>query len=115
MKQNDLMTYATPGERSSAKALVRASLATDTHVVSVNDGVEWVVKQSRSTTAIFDALASTGADVIRVLDTATGRTAWFELVWGNAPSGEELVSDYSDNEMASGILDAIIDAGTVAP
>ncbi len=91
------MEHATVGERTVARRLVNAILAAG-HLVSVNDGEEWTVLKSRSTTEIINALASTGEDYIRVRHSDGGVVGTFSLIWGNDPSGEELISDHTDNE-----------------
>lgn len=98
--QNDLSRFATPGEARVARKLVRAALR-DGWLISVNDGYETTVSRSRKPREIFDALCSTGEDVLTIHRTDDGglrRGGFFYLVYGNAENGEELISDYTANE-----------------
>jgi len=97
--------YTTPGERTVARRLVNAILAAG-HLVSVNDGEEWTVLKSRSTTEIIDALASTGEDYIRVRHSDGGVVGTFCLIWGNDPTGEELITDHTDNAEMNALANA---------
>lgn len=97
---NDLSRYATTGEARVARKLVRAALR-DGWVVSVNDGYETTVRHSRKPREIFDALCTTGEDVLTIHrheDDGLRRGGFFYLVYGNAENGEELISDYTANE-----------------
>jgi hypothetical protein len=95
---NSLSQYATAGEARVARRLIRAALA-EGWTVSVNDGEETTVARSSSERAIFDAMCSTGEDIITIHLAISGkRGGSFYLVYGNDPTGEELISDHSDNE-----------------
>lgn len=104
MRDNCLNKYATTGEARVARKLVKAALA-DGYAISVNDGEEWTVKRSTNANTILDALATTGEDVLRLTAADPSKTVgWhnagsFWLIYGNDPSGEELISDHSDNEI----------------
>lgn len=101
--------FATAGERRRASRLVSALLAAG-YRLSVNDGEEWTVKQSRNKGEVMAALATTGEDYLKahqeeVTKTKEGRhvrkvVASFCLIWGNARDGSELIADHSDNEIA---------------
>lgn len=100
-----LPDYITQGEARAAESLVRALVGAG-YLVSVDDGAEWTVRQSRDAETIARALATTGADRLAVyLDegaehsesgrSTARRVGTVLLVWGNAGDGSELVSDYS--------------------
>ena len=93
-----VLEYATKGEAAVARHLVRAALAGG-YSLSVYDGEEWTVKRATKAAPILEALCSTGADVLRLRDTDGNPVGSFSLVWGNDETGEELLSDYSDNEL----------------
>lgn len=97
---NDLFKYATQGEARVARKLVKALLARDLSV-SVNDGEEWTVRKSRTYRTIVDALCTTGIDYLRAYAPTGDCLGGFDLVWGNCPTGEELISDYTDNEFCN--------------
>lgn len=100
---NSLSQYATPGEARAARKLVKAALAAG-YMVSVNDGEEWTVKQSTNAREIIDALCTTGEDMLRLRDPADGATIGsFWLIYGNDPSGDELISDHSDNNVCDAL------------
>jgi hypothetical protein len=87
-------------EMTIARKLVRKALAAG-YMVSVYDGEEYAVKRSTKFTKIVEALASTSDDVL-VLRTADGTkvgSVW--LIWGN---GEDLISDYTDNEATNALV-----------
>ena len=95
---NSLSQYATTGEARAARKLVRAALA-EGWSVSVNDGAETTVRRSSREREIIDALCTTGEDVITIHLPVSGKSGGtFWLIYGNDPSGEELISDHSDNE-----------------
>lgn len=97
----ELDTYASKGEARAARSLVHHALRLG-YCISVNDGEEWTVKASTDRNEILAALASTGYDTVRC---AKGKdenkvVATFCLIWGNDPTGEELLADHTDNEAA---------------
>tara|TARA_R110000868_G_scaffold47912_1_gene156421 strand:+ start:420 stop:812 length:393 start_codon:yes stop_codon:yes gene_type:complete len=108
---NSLSQYATAGEARVVRKLVKAAIAAG-YSVSVNDGEEWTVKRSTSTKVIFDALATTGEDTIRISAADPSKTTgWhgagsFCLIYGNDPSGEEILADYTDNEVCEALYKA---------
>ena len=103
---NDLTKYTTPGEARVARKLVKALLARELSV-SVYDGEEWTVKKSRSYRAIVDALATTGEDMLRVYAPTADRLGSFVLIYGNDPSGEELIADHTDNAFCDSVYRAV--------
>lgn len=102
---NSLSHYATAGEARVVRKLVKAALAAG-YSVSVNDGEEWTVKRSTSTKVIFDALATTGEDRLLLRDSEGNTAGSFWLIYGNDPSGEEVISDHSDNEVCEALYKA---------
>lgn len=70
--------------------------------VDVNDGEEWVVTRSTSAREIIEACFSTDEDRIRFRTPDGTRNAVFYLVYGN--DGFDVISDYTDNETAAGIM-----------
>lgn len=91
------MEYATAGERKVARALVNAMLESG-FTISVNDGEEWTVKNSTSTTEVIHALCTTGEDYVRARYKDGTVVGTFILIWGNDPDGSELIADHADNE-----------------
>jgi len=96
--------YTTPGERGVATRLVRAALNAGL-TVSVYDGEEWTVGNSRKERAILAALASTGEDMLRFRRNGelVGNA---HLIWGNDETGEELIADHTDNDAMQALYDA---------
>ena len=92
----DLERFATKGEAEVVKRLVRIVLERG-YVVSINDGEEWTVEQSKDRKEILPALATTGEDIIRLYKDGE-RAGFFLLVYGNAEDGSELIADHADNE-----------------
>ena len=89
--------YTTLGERRTATRLVAAALAAG-YAVSVYDGEEYTVKRSRKSKEILAALATTGEDALVIRDATGERLGVLSLIWGNDPSGEELIADHTDND-----------------
>ena len=102
---NSLTQYATAGEGRVARRLVTAALAAG-YSVSVNDGVETTVHRSTRAREIIDALATTGEDVLIIRDAAGARVGALWLIYGNDPSGEELIADYTDNDACNALYTA---------
>lgn len=106
---NDLSEFATKGEASIARRLVKAILAQG-YAISVSDGEEYTVSKSRDYKQIIDALATTGVDYLRVRNLATGASEGvFMLLYGNAEDGSELIADYTDNAVCNALA-SIVDA-----
>lgn len=88
----DYLEHAPADARAIAARLVADALAAG-YLVSVRDGLEWTVKQSRNAHTILAAMASTDADTLKFRDAATGDaigSVW--LIWCN---GCDVISDYS--------------------
>ena len=95
---NSLSKYAQPGEARVARRLIRAALA-EGFTISVNDGYETTVTRATSERKIFDAMCTTGEDVITIHMPVSGKACGnFWLIYGNDESGEELIADHTDNE-----------------
>jgi len=100
-----ITTYATAGEAMIARRFVRICLE-DGYTISVNDGEEWTVHRSSDLSTIIGALCTTGQDFVRVfgpVDDAGFSIGQFELIWGNDPTGAELISDHTYNEVCNSI------------
>ena len=95
---NSLSQYATTGEARVARKLIRAALA-EGWAVSVNDGYETTVRRSTREREILDAMCTTGEDCISIHLPLSGKSGGsFVLIYGNDPSGDELIADHTDNE-----------------
>ena len=93
-RQTCFMQYATPGERRVARELVTRILARG-WMISVDDGGEFVLARSTRLKTVLDSLAGTDEDILHVRDAEGKPMGWFHLVWGNDPSGEELIADHT--------------------
>lgn len=87
--------YAGKEEAVVARRLVRKALEAG-YKLSVSDGEEWTVKGSTNRMQVLEALATTGADTIRVRTADGEKIGDLYLVYQNGP-GDELIADYSDN------------------
>lgn len=97
----DLERFATKGEATAVKRLVRIVLERG-YMVSINDGEEWTVNLSTDRNEILSALATTGEDILRLYkDGERAGSLW--LVYGNAEDGRELIADHSDNDACHSI------------
>jgi hypothetical protein len=96
----------TPQERTKARKLVRAILATGCAVTVNNGGDDDEVTRSTDQAAILEAIGETGLDNLTVYDHGT-RKGWFSLVWGNAEDGSELIADHTANDWCEGITGTV--------
>jgi hypothetical protein len=64
------------------------------YTVSVWDGEEWTLRNSRDPGEILQALATTSDDLISFRDAAGARVGTIWLIWGNS---QDLISDCSAN------------------
>lgn len=90
----NLDRYASYGETVIARRIVRLALERGWKV-SVYDGEAYAVKQSDDRMTILSALATTEADWLEMRDSEGKAVGQLMLIWGNDPSGNELVADYT--------------------
>ena len=100
------LEYLTTGEARIARRLISEIMA-EGYSISVFDGEETTLKQSRDFSQILAAMGTTGSDVILARDKAGDCVARFLLMYGNAEDGSELFADYSANDIAEGIYNAL--------
>lgn len=108
--------FATAGERRIARAIVRAALDSG-FLLSVHDGEEITVNKSGDRMKILAALATTGEDNLYFYEPTTGEAVTYYgrvyLVWGNDPTGCELVADMgAPTEAGLAMLEAFIERAT---
>ena len=104
VKLSKTIKHATQGEARVARKLLNAAFKAG-YVVSIHDGGEWVLKQSRFLDACCTCLCSTGDDCLTFRDAKTKEkvgTAW--LIWGNDEDGSELIADHSDNDAMNALV-----------
>jgi hypothetical protein len=80
-----------PIEQKIASTLVKLALANG-YEISVWEGGDYAIKQSREADAIIAALCSTDSDSLVLWDAGV-RVGSIVLIWGN---GEDLISDHTD-------------------
>lgn len=97
-----LSKYAPQDAAKIVRKLVKAGLGMG-FSVSVYDGEEWTLKASTKQTEIFEALATTGEDVIRFRDSENQSVGTFYLIYEN---GEDVICDHSDNDVCSNLFKA---------
>jgi len=90
-------------ERQIARFVVLEAIEAG-YTVSVNDGGEWVVKRSTDKVEIMSALYSTSDDMLRFRNAEGESVGWVWLIWGN---GEDLISDYADNDATNALVRAV--------
>lgn len=99
----------TLGEQFYARKLVRNILDRG-YAISVNDGEEWTVVHSSDEALIMGALGTTEADVIKMMDPLDYKAlGMFYLVYGNDPEGEEVISDFTANNLCETIWREVLD------
>lgn len=96
------------GEHFYVQKLVRNILSRG-YTISVNDGEEWTVVDSRLEGEIMVALMTTDEDYIKFKDPLDQKTlGTFYLVYGNDPDGTEVISDLTDNRMCNRIWQEVM-------
>ena len=91
------------GEEFYVRKLVRNILSRG-YTISVNDGEEWTVVDSRGEEIIMAALGTTEMDHIKMKDPLDYKALGiFTMVYGNDPEGEEVVADHTDNRLCNTI------------
>ena len=96
------MTQHNP-EARKARALI-AALLRDGGTVSIYDGEEFSIKQSRDEAAICAELGATDEETIYTYFPNGAPRGWLDLVYGNAADGSELIADYAGTEFLRGIV-----------
>lgn len=82
-------------ERSIARKCIGALLRAG-YEISVNDGEETTLKNSRERKAIFEAMFSTDEDYLLVHSAgAETHFAWVRFIYGN--DGFDVIADYTTN------------------
>lgn len=98
----------TEGELFYVTKLVRNILSRG-YMISVNDGEEWTLVHKRLEDQIMAALGTTDMDYIRFTDELDYKNlGMFMLVYGNDPSGEEVISDHTDNRTCNRIFQEVM-------
>lgn len=85
------------GERKVIRRLCAAAIVRGLQV-SVNNGEDWEIKNSKSLTDIMHSIMATDEDYIRLTDDAGMIQATFRMIYGNSP--EEVIADHSTNALA---------------
>ena len=90
-------------ERAICMRLVSRALAAG-YSVSVFDGEEFLLVDSRNKTAILAAMFSTDYDALTFRDATGRKIGVVALIYGN---GEDVISDYSDNEATCKLVESV--------
>jgi len=95
-------------ERGQATKLIRSILKAG-YVCRVHDGEEFNTDEDLTTeTAIKNELATTGEDRLYFRKPGEDKWAgWVWLIWGN---GEDLISDYTANDITESFVQPIYEA-----
>jgi hypothetical protein len=81
-----------------------------------NGGDDPELEQSADINELMDALGETGLDIVVLYDALRLRLGSITLVWGNCPSGVELVSDYSwGPHVAEEVMENIVNLDQLDP
>jgi len=91
------------GEEFYVRKLVRNILSRG-YSISINDGEEWTIVDSRREETIMGALGTTEMDYLKMRDPLDSKAlGTFMLIYGNDPEGDEVVSDHTDNRLCNTI------------
>lgn len=97
--------HGTIGERFYATKLVRNLISRGLYL-SVDNGEEDPTDASRSEETILSCLGQAEIEVLRAYRLDAGGLHYagsFSLIWGNCPSGEELVADHTANRLCDNV------------
>ena len=89
-------------DRQALEALVGIILAHG-YSISVNDGDDWPVKQSRNAAEICEAASAVSEALLRLRDGDGKTVGVIDLVFGNAP--DELICDHTDTPAMNALFD----------
>lgn len=90
--------YASEGENKFVRRMVTIILKKGM-LISIDNGGAFVVRRSKMPSRIYPNMATTGEDRLLIHERDGTHVGTFWLVYGNAPSGEELIADYSGNDL----------------
>lgn len=96
--------YVPKHERPVLSALLTLCLVGG-NKISIHNGEEWVVKQSKDPALCRSQLGHSEEDTIRIRSKDGEELGFFYLIYNNGSEGDPMVviSDYSDNEMCNSI------------
>lgn len=97
--------YTSPTERRITRKLIEAIFAEPGRCVQVDNGAEERTGLILNASGVYEHLAATGSDHIIIFEGGE-RVGVVWLVWGN---GEDLITDYSDNEFTRSIVEPLLD------
>ena len=100
--------YVPKHERPVITMLIQEALARG-YRVTVNDGVEDVLKDSLSLRAVQKELGSTGEDWVSFYSPLLQRVGAFYLIYNNGSEGDPMIviADHIDNALCNEIYDKI--------
>lgn len=101
----DFARFASQEERRIARQLLAAIFSEPGRSVTVSNGGDETTGLILRESGVYRHLASTGSDVVTIYERGE-QIGWVWLVWGN---GEDLISDYSDNEATSAFVEPLLD------
>jgi len=81
-------------EQGMLQKLIRTCKANGATLFRIHEGEDWACEPTSNERQLMDAANSTGEDNLYCYDADGTRLGRFYLVWGNDPSGEELIADY---------------------
>jgi len=93
-------TYASPIERRLARSLIN-NLIRRGLIVTVWEGEDYAIRNSRSASAILAAMSSTDMDYVSATNAEQDLAVSFMLVYGN---DEDLIADTSTGPLAEEIF-----------
>jgi hypothetical protein len=81
------------GQKAAARTVIERAINAGLNVTAYNGAVE-ALEHSTDIKALFEFLGETGEDELTYYNAEGKRLGFAFLVWGNCPSGYELVSNY---------------------
>lgn len=95
---------ASQAEQNAVKALVEILLEMPVSV-RVYDGVDWACERTNDPSVLYDAVASTGFDVLGVYDAESGAVlGQFYLIYQDSGDADEVVYDHTDNTFCHKVM-----------
>jgi len=100
--------YCNIYDRMFCHTLIRSILVSG-YSITVNDGEDDCLVESRNFDEILEAMSQSGEDVIIPCDSAGESVGWFSLIYDNGSEGDPMIcmSDMSSNPICEAIYNRV--------
>lgn len=99
-----LERHASQAEQKAVTALIELLLELPVSI-RVYDGIDWACERTSDPSVLYDAVASTGFDVLGVYDAESGAVlGQFYLIYQDSGDAAEAVYDHTDNNFCHKVM-----------